>query len=45
MELESYPGPATKGGSAEQPGGWDRGGLNDDGGGDGDVDANTMARH
>ena len=46
LELESEPGPVTRGGSAERPGGWDRGGLNDYGGGDGNDngDVNAMAR-
>ena len=45
LELESDPGPATRGGLAERPGGWDGGGLNDDEGSDGDGDADAMARH
>ena len=45
LELESDLGPLTRGGAAERPGGWDRGGLNDNEGGDGNVDSNAMARH
>ena len=36
LELESDPGPVTSGGSVDRPRGLDGGGLNYDGGGDGD---------
>ena len=49
LELELDPGSATRGGSAERPGGWDGVGINYDGGGDGDGDgdgnAYVMAKH
>ena len=44
LELKSDLGPATRGGSVERPGGWDGGGLNDDGGGNGNSDADAMSR-
>ena len=43
LELELYPGLVTRGGSKERLGGWDGGRINDDGGGDGNI--NAMARH
>ena len=45
LELKLDPGPATRWGSEKRPGGWDGGGLNYDGGGDGDGNANDMARY
>ena len=36
LELESEPGPVTSGGLVDRPRGLDGGGLNYDGGGDGD---------
>ena len=46
LELESDLGPEMRGGGgAEWTEGWDRGRLNNDGGVDGDVDADAMSRH
>ena len=45
LELESYLGPAMMGMLAERPGGWDGGSQNDDGGGNGDCNANAMDKY
>ena len=43
LELESDLVMENSGGLAERPKGWNRGRLNDDGGGDGDCDDNANA--